>query len=1086
MQEDLIPHIAYKDFLINQIPPERDSPKYVPFWLKHIEYCKSGVVVGGVPFSGWLYWHLNFFRIPKDVLNKYGEDERVIGPPDFRDNEFFINWGIESSKEQQRPLMMFGARRIAKSVTLASKCSYTMFIKNNSHTLIIGADSNDLGHITDYIEKFYEARPDCFSDFRMYGLWKKKELNFNKKEVTKKDAATGAKGVINPITRHLIDITTENTTSFSSISVMNLEHGKKMSKQELLAGGTPSEVILDECGKFGYREQYSALKPALMTNRGTYRTLPLFSGCLTAGNKVWCKNGDLVNIEDLQKSDGILGFSIEDQKVIAEDITHMNPPQEKKCYRVTTNKGSSITCSWDHPILKRHRDQYKQFTDSNKKIHKRRKLEFIHTDKLSIGDHIAIADSIPNFSEKTIWEPYLVGALIGDGSYGIDKTPVLSNEDSEIWDYVETLGLDTVIETQRVTDLGRTYKEVRIKGITKELRGLGIYGQTKSKKRLPAAIFNSSENTIIQLIAGLFDTDGCVSYGKANAMISISSISVRMLEDIKLLLVKLGIHSNIGYIKADKRDRDIKGKQGYYVLGIYDRKSILKFHATIPLKISRKQNNLNILADIYAKRKNKVDKNYPGLRFETIQEIVCVDNQPVYNLTTSTTHTYIANNIITHNTGGNTELSKDAEKDFLYADKSGFFHADINEFLKIVKPKYFQYKQESDLKTGLFPVAEMCNAGGQKLSIPISEYLNREFTPKELKDLEGFNIWVTDWETAREKVLTTIKVEKFSSDTEGKKAQMYYPFQPEDCFLSTKSSEFPTLEARKAAKNIWESGVTGEYVDLIQNLNGTVSIEPSNKDIVKDFPYAGGAHDAPVVIYERPPTEEPRSIGYGSYVGGYDGYKIATSKTTDSVGSFYIYKRHVGLTGFQDQIVASIASRPTQDEIFYEQVYLLAKIYNAEILPESDVPFFKYMDSIKQTHYLADCTNLAKGIVKSTNTNANLTYGLPATAPNKEFYLRQVKNYCWEKIVVGYEEENIDMPIYMLGVHRIPDPLLLEEIAQYGDTGNYDRIAAFGHALSWNAEMKAMGVVPGDIVEEKKTFNHTSFLDKIKKMDGRR
>ena len=48
------------------------------------------------------------------------------------------------------------------------------------------------------------------------------------------------------MTQHLLDIGSENSTKYSSISVKNLEHGKKLSKQELLAGNTPSEVILDE------------------------------------------------------------------------------------------------------------------------------------------------------------------------------------------------------------------------------------------------------------------------------------------------------------------------------------------------------------------------------------------------------------------------------------------------------------------------------------------------------------------------------------------------------------------------------------------------------------------------------------------------------------------------------------------------------------------------------------------------------------------------------------------------------------------------------------------------------------------------
>lgn len=710
-EKGVIPKIKGRDFLIHQEQPERTDPNYVPFWQQHISYCRSGVMVGGVYFSGWLYWHINFFKVMLDVKDEWGNKDRAMGDPSLRDNEWYINWGIDLARDNNKPLMFFGSRRIAKSVILTSRMSYTVFIKKNSHTLIVGADSGDLGNITKYFEEFYEKRPDCFSDIRKFGVWKDLNLSFNKKEVLKMDPVTKKKGVINPMTQHLLDITSENTTIYSTVSVKNLEHGKKLSKKELLAGATPSEVIFDEVGKLAYNEQYRALKPALMTTEGELRSTILFAG-----------------------------------------------------------------------------------------------------------------------------------------------------------------------------------------------------------------------------------------------------------------------------------------------------------------------------------------------------------------------------------TGGSVELSKDAEADFLNAETKGFLHVDVEEYKKEVKAKYFKYTQVSTAQTGLFPPAEMSNAGGRKIEMPLSEYLNRDFTAKEIKELEGLTIHVTDWEKARTRVLKQIEIDEASSDADGKKAKMYYPFQPEDCFLNTKSSNYPIEAAKLALKNIKESKNFGELVDLSQDSKGEIILTPSNKKLVDKFPYQGGAHDAPVAIYERPISEIPKNIKYGTYVGGFDGYKIATSNTTDSVGSFYIYKRKSGVTGSQNQIVASIAARPTQENIFYRQVLLLIKLYNAEVLPESDVPFWKYMDMQKSTYLLANCKNLAEGIVKG-KSNANITYGLPATGPNKEYYLKKIQAYCWEPFVIGYEEDGT--PINLEGVHRIPDPMLLEEIIHLNDTGNFDRVAAFGHALAWAAEMDAMKVVGGPEDNEKKSFNINNMLNKIKKQDGR-
>jgi len=93
--------------------------------------------------------------------------------------------------------------------------------------------------------------------------------------------------------------------------------------------------------------------------------------------------------------------------------------------------------------------------------------------------------------------------LIGDGSYGINKTPILSNADDEINSFIKER-YDTVVETEHITKDGRLYKETRIKGITKNLRSLGIYGQTKLNKRLPDDIFLASKEDVCDLIAGFY------------------------------------------------------------------------------------------------------------------------------------------------------------------------------------------------------------------------------------------------------------------------------------------------------------------------------------------------------------------------------------------------------------------------------------------------------------------------------------------------------------------------------------------------------------------------------------------------------
>jgi hypothetical protein len=55
---------------------------------------------------------------------------------------------------------------------------------------------------------------------------------------------------------------------------------------------------------------------------------------------------------------------------------------------------------------------------------------------LKPGDLVAISQHTGVFGNETIFDPYLVGLLIGDGTYG-GTSPIIFNADEEITSYVE-------------------------------------------------------------------------------------------------------------------------------------------------------------------------------------------------------------------------------------------------------------------------------------------------------------------------------------------------------------------------------------------------------------------------------------------------------------------------------------------------------------------------------------------------------------------------------------------------------------------------------------------------------------------------
>jgi len=99
--------------------------------------------------------------------------------------------------------------------------------------------------------------------------------------------------------------------------------------------------------------------------------------------------------------------------------------------------------------------------------------------------------------------------LIGDGSYGYDNTPCYCSEDKELLDYVKNK-YEWSFSVGHLSKSGKAYEEIRIKGICSKLREIGIYGQTKTNKRLPSNYMTLTKKDTSLLIGGLIDTDGCI------------------------------------------------------------------------------------------------------------------------------------------------------------------------------------------------------------------------------------------------------------------------------------------------------------------------------------------------------------------------------------------------------------------------------------------------------------------------------------------------------------------------------------------------------------------------------------------------
>ena len=271
------------------------------------------------------------------------------------------------------------------------------------------------------------------------------------------------------------------------------------------------------------------------------------------------------------------------------------------------------------------------------------------------------------------------------------------------------------------------------------------------------------------------------------------------------------------------------------------------------------------------------------------------------------------------------------------------------------------------------------------------------------------------------------------------KEKMYYPQEVDDIFLNEDTNIFDIEAAKRQKYRINEQEKTGVPVILYDDGEG-VKHDFTDKLPITNFPLKQtDLKDAPAIIYEFPIENPP----YGLYVAGIDPYRQGKSAYSTSLGSIYIYKRMHAIAGekYQDMFVASYCARPEKKETWDEQARLLIKYYNARALCENDeISFIDYMISKGDAHYLERQPEWLKEIVP--NTTVRRDYGIHRSSSKvRDFLHGCLKKYTEDVIHTELDDEG-EVISSVKGMAKILDPVLLEEMIQYNETGNFDRIIA--------------------------------------------
>ena len=695
-----------------------------------------------------------------------------------------------------------------------------------------------------------------------------------------------------------------------SLGTRNEVIGLSLNNDSDKARGKRSHLMVwEEFGMFpGFIDAWNTSRPNVEEGGYSFgQAIALGTGgCVCAGTKIFTNSGEIKNIEDLVKEEGIIGYNTKTKTHSKETISYIQPLQKKECLEITTSFGKSLRCSKDHPILV--------------------KDKFIEAKNLKLGDKIKIIEEIPLFGNYSPKYARVIGWMIGDGSYGKDQVARLSNCEPEILDFIKS-NFKYSVQREHRTKLGKLYQEIAILGFCKFLREEGVYGQTKLKKTFPIKIGQYSKEALSELIGGFFDTDGYVYCRKAKgsdlAEISVSSASKQLLEMLSLLLIKFGIHGRMRERKP--RENNPLDKNSYYEYTIADSVSLLNFCNSIKLYPKVKQERLDKIKEIFSK------KLPTSKREEKIISIEDIGLQTIYNLTADNTHTYVANGIVTHNTEG--------------SDFSGALEMIYNPL------GYNVY--------GVPNVFDKGTSGGSKSILFIGEYMNR----KGCYDKDGnSDIVKAVLEEVKERVFI-----KYNSTDPATIAQRIaeHPMSIQEAVMRRDGTLFPVADLTdhlnyiESNKIEWNRGhLVGE---LYQDPNGIVQFRPTDEEPIRDFPLKDNRHKGALEIYELPKEVNGKVPSY-RYIGGIDPVDDDHS-TTVSLPSIFV------LDMFTDRIVAEYTGRPNFADDFYEICRKLALFYNASLNYENDKKgLFTYFSNHHCTYMLCDTPDILRDIelVKSS------------------------------------------------------------------------------------------------------------------------
>lgn len=227
-------------------------------------------------------------------------------------------------------------------------------------------------------------------------------------------------------------------------------------------------------------------------------------------------------------------------------VLRVHPQGRIPVYRLTFQDGRSTLASGEHLWKVREEGAWRLRTTTEMKV----RFETLATAERQMAIQattpVPLRDGSSPGTKKLPMHPYILGALLGDGYLGTEKSGSgaaqvsLSTLDPHIIQRAQSLCADGTYFTPDKSGRSFTFKGLASYGKRARdlIRDLKLLGARSADKFIPEDYLSATVEDRWELLRGLMDTDGTV--GKANLTVSYCTISPQLRDDVTYLIRSLG------------------------------------------------------------------------------------------------------------------------------------------------------------------------------------------------------------------------------------------------------------------------------------------------------------------------------------------------------------------------------------------------------------------------------------------------------------------------------------------------------------------------------------------------------------------